>query len=308
MPKRSIGERIAIWKRSLSDPLRTPAAAARWIASLPATDALQLQHEALDLVTSFPGGRRAIGPAQAEALVAHRRAVRARHQRPDRAVHGELSALQQRRDTPLARGVRSGQGVHRGVRSHGQERVRRPRGQAVEDRPAQGSVAACPLQGARRQVPAVSLRALDTRAMAGSPRAVRIRTHARLASRSQRHGVPSAQQDAGAGICRYAAADAIGQRQFHARPGRVGGARARRLGRHGDPGSAAWHQRKFSGRPVGYARTSTRRPAARRRPRSLPRCVAGVRQNRRAHARACRIRTTTRRWTAICRHASRSCC
>src|SRR6185312_17383367 len=69
LPKRSIGERIAIWKRSLSDPLRTPAAAARWIASLPATDALQLQHEALDLVTSFPGGRRAIGPAQAEALL-----------------------------------------------------------------------------------------------------------------------------------------------------------------------------------------------------------------------------------------------
>ncbi|MGH8714029.1 MAG: hypothetical protein ACREYB_08490 [Casimicrobiaceae bacterium] len=53
----------------MSDPLRSPKAAARWIASLPATDALQLQHEALDLVTSFPNGRRAIGPAQAEALL-----------------------------------------------------------------------------------------------------------------------------------------------------------------------------------------------------------------------------------------------
>ena len=65
MPKRSVGERLAIWRRSLSDPLRNPAAATRWIAGLPATDALQLQHEALDLVTSFPGGRHAIGPAQA---------------------------------------------------------------------------------------------------------------------------------------------------------------------------------------------------------------------------------------------------
>jgi hypothetical protein len=70
LAKRSVGERIAIWRRSLSDPLRNPAAAARWIATLPGTDPLQLQHEALDLVTSFPGGRRAIGPAQAEALLA----------------------------------------------------------------------------------------------------------------------------------------------------------------------------------------------------------------------------------------------
>ena len=69
LAKRSVGERIAIWRRSLSDPLRNPAAAARWIATLPATDALQLQHEALDLVTAFPGGRRTIGPTQAEALL-----------------------------------------------------------------------------------------------------------------------------------------------------------------------------------------------------------------------------------------------
>ncbi|HEV2606432.1 MAG TPA: hypothetical protein VGT79_00475, partial [Xanthomonadaceae bacterium] len=32
-------------------------------------EALQLQREALDLVSSFPGGRRAIAPAQAEALM-----------------------------------------------------------------------------------------------------------------------------------------------------------------------------------------------------------------------------------------------
>ncbi|MGH8851288.1 MAG: hypothetical protein ACREYD_09855 [Casimicrobiaceae bacterium] len=69
MAKRSVRERVAIWRRSLSDPLRSPKAASRWIAGLPVTDALQLPHEALDLVTSFPNGRRAIGPAQAEALL-----------------------------------------------------------------------------------------------------------------------------------------------------------------------------------------------------------------------------------------------
>ncbi len=82
LAKRSVGERIAIWRRSLSDPLRSPAAAGRWIATLPGTDALQLQHEALDLVTSFPGGRRAIGPAQAEALLT----IDARFESDDRRI------------------------------------------------------------------------------------------------------------------------------------------------------------------------------------------------------------------------------
>jgi hypothetical protein len=36
---------------------------------LPTADPLQLQREALDLVASFPGGRRRIGPAQVEALL-----------------------------------------------------------------------------------------------------------------------------------------------------------------------------------------------------------------------------------------------
>jgi hypothetical protein len=64
-----LGELLRGWRRALRDPLRGGPAAARWIASLPSGDALQLQREALDLVASFPGGRRSIGPAQAEALL-----------------------------------------------------------------------------------------------------------------------------------------------------------------------------------------------------------------------------------------------
>ena len=80
LAKRGVGERIAIWRRSLSDPLRNPAAAARWIATLPGTDPLQLQQEALDTVTSFPGGRRAIGAGAGRGAADDRRAVRAGHQ------------------------------------------------------------------------------------------------------------------------------------------------------------------------------------------------------------------------------------
>ena len=57
------------WIRSLKDPFRNPNAAAQWIAGLPATDAMALQKEALELVANFPGSRRIIGPAQAEALL-----------------------------------------------------------------------------------------------------------------------------------------------------------------------------------------------------------------------------------------------
>jgi hypothetical protein len=69
VPKRPLRERIRTWRRSLQDPLRGGKSAAHWIAALPTGDPLQIQHEALDLVASFPGGRRRIGPAQAEALL-----------------------------------------------------------------------------------------------------------------------------------------------------------------------------------------------------------------------------------------------
>ena len=69
MAKRGIRDRLMAWRRSLSDPLRNAPAATRWMASLPAGDALHLQREALDIVSSFPGSRRSIGPSQAEALL-----------------------------------------------------------------------------------------------------------------------------------------------------------------------------------------------------------------------------------------------
>jgi hypothetical protein len=69
MAKRRFRDRLLAWRRSLSDPLRNAGAATRWVAGLPTADALQLQREALDLVASFPGSRRAIGPNQAEALL-----------------------------------------------------------------------------------------------------------------------------------------------------------------------------------------------------------------------------------------------
>ena len=69
MAKRRFRDRLQAWRRSLSDPLRNAGAATRWVAGLPTADALQLQREALDLVASFPGSRRAIGPNQAEALL-----------------------------------------------------------------------------------------------------------------------------------------------------------------------------------------------------------------------------------------------
>ena len=69
MAERKLRERLSSLRRSLADPLRNAKAANRWIASLPVAEALQLQREALDLVSSFPGGRRTIAPAQAEALM-----------------------------------------------------------------------------------------------------------------------------------------------------------------------------------------------------------------------------------------------
>src|SRR5438552_10014529 len=67
--KRRFLDRFLSWRRSFADPLRNATSASRWVATLPAGDALQLQREALDLIASFPSGRRGITPAQAEALM-----------------------------------------------------------------------------------------------------------------------------------------------------------------------------------------------------------------------------------------------
>jgi len=55
--------------RTLNDPFRNAHTAGRWIAALPALDALSIQKEALDLVAAFPGARREVGPGQVEALL-----------------------------------------------------------------------------------------------------------------------------------------------------------------------------------------------------------------------------------------------
>lgn len=67
--KRPLRERLRTWKRSLRDPLRGGKAATHWLAVLPAGDPLELQREVLELVSSFPGTRRRLGPGQVEALL-----------------------------------------------------------------------------------------------------------------------------------------------------------------------------------------------------------------------------------------------
>jgi len=67
--KRPLRERLRTLKRTLRDPLRGAKAATRWISALPSGDPLELQSEVLELITSFPGSRRRIGPGQAEALL-----------------------------------------------------------------------------------------------------------------------------------------------------------------------------------------------------------------------------------------------
>lgn len=55
--------------RAFKDPLRSAAAANRWIASLAVSDTMAVQNEVLDLITAFPGARTIPGPAQVEALL-----------------------------------------------------------------------------------------------------------------------------------------------------------------------------------------------------------------------------------------------
>lgn len=55
--------------RGFKDPLKSPAQAARWLAALPAGDVFALQKEALEVVAGYPGPRKEVGAAQAEALL-----------------------------------------------------------------------------------------------------------------------------------------------------------------------------------------------------------------------------------------------
>ena len=69
LPRRPLRERLRTLQRTLRDPLRGGKSATRWISVLPTGDVLEVQREVLELVTSFPGSRRRIGPGQAEALL-----------------------------------------------------------------------------------------------------------------------------------------------------------------------------------------------------------------------------------------------
>jgi hypothetical protein len=60
---------VLTWLRSLNDPLSGAGPAERWIASLPASDAMSIQKDTLELVGAFPGVRKEVGPSQVEALL-----------------------------------------------------------------------------------------------------------------------------------------------------------------------------------------------------------------------------------------------
>ena len=163
------------WLRSLKDPFRNPNAAAQWIAGLPTTDAMALQKEALELVASFPGSRRVVGPAQAEALLRVDAQARACPRPACAAVRNELPEEHRRGDAAVARRLRSGQGVHRGVRRRAARGVSARRAQALAALLPWILVRLVHYRGHRRQIPALPLRHLDSRAMARISRALRIR-------------------------------------------------------------------------------------------------------------------------------------
>ena len=296
---------------SLNDPLRNVDNAARWIAALPAGDVLAIQKEALELVAGFPGARNEIAPAQVEALLRIDARLEPVIAQLTRAVHDELPEEHGGRVAAVARGVRPRQGVHRGLPARAEGGLSARRQQALARDAAVGAGAARALQGPRRQVPAVPLQPLDSRAVARVPRALRVRADARLAARAarvRRRRVRAAGRLRRAGVPEDAAADAPRLGQLHARPGRVGGAAARGLGADADAGAAAGQRRRFlrrPDRPQGLRRRD--KPSAGGRD-AVPRRRPGLRAHRRAHALAARAGRRRGASPASCRRASSGCC
>ena len=197
------------WIRSLKDPFRNPNAAAQWIAALPTSDAMALQKEALDLVASFPDGRRIVGPAQAEALLridARLEPVLAQLAQQYATNYQKSTDVETRLwhavfDLVKAFAAAYGAVLRGGVPARDAQALARPA--AVDPRPSR------PLPGHRRQVPAVPLRHLGSRAMARISRALRVRAGARLAeerARLRRRHVLAAGRMRRAGIPEDAAA------------------------------------------------------------------------------------------------------
>ena len=161
-----------------------------------------------------------------------------------------------------------------------------------------GARAARALQGHRRKIPAVPLRALDPRAMAGIPRALRVRADARLAARAARlrgRDVLAPGRVSRGRIPEDAAPDAPRLGQLHARSGRVGCEAARGLGAVAHAGAAARRRRDLPRRPYRNAGAPAPRPAAQRRSHPVPRRESRLHADRRAHALA--PRTGRRRQT-----------
>src|SRR5262249_54019114 len=129
------------------------------------------------------------------------------------------------------------------------------------------------LQGDRRQVPPVPLRALDTGSMARAARALRVRAHARLATRAARarsRELQRARSVARARIHPRAASHAPRQRQLHARSGGVGRALSRGMDAVSGADAAARNGFELLRRSLGDPGLEAPGSAAARRAADVP--------------------------------------
>ena len=151
---------------------------------MPTTDALAIQKEALELVATFPGARRVAGPAQAEALLridARLEPVIAQLTQQYTANYQKSTEVETRLWHAVFDLVKAFSAAYRRALRAGYPRADQKRWRAAA---AVGPGPPCPLQGYRRQVPAVPLQPLDAGAVARVPRALRVRADARLAARA----------------------------------------------------------------------------------------------------------------------------
>ena len=299
------------WLRSRNDPLRNVVNAEQWIAALPVNDVMAVQKEALDLVAAFPGVRTEIATPQVEALLkvdARLEQVIAQLTAQYTANYQKSSAIESRLWHAVFDLVKAFTTAY-GLCAQG--RVPQRREQALARGAAVGPGAACALQGPRREVPAVPLRALDTGAVARVPRALRVRADARLAARAAgvrgRRVLPSRRLRR-ARLPADTAADAPRFRQLHARPGRVGRAPARGLVAFADAGAAAGHRRQFLRRPHRQSRACAARTSLRRAGGSCSSTPARSTAASSSGCAGCPSRTTARCGPASCRCASSACC
>ncbi len=228
-------------------------------------------------------------PRPGRGAAQDRCAARADRRAAHAAIHGQLPEEHRGRVAPVALGVRPGQGVHGRLQRGAEGGLPPRRQQALARRVAVGTGAARVLQGHRRQVPALPLRALDSCAMAGIPRALRVRADARLAARAAGAGrgrVLPPRRVRRAGILEDAPADASRLRKLHAGSGRMGGEATRRLVALPVAYAAARQRRGLLRRSHRHAGTAAPGPAARGWTRAVSRRDACLWAHRRADALA----------------------